>query len=389
MIMSLHGASVEATSQAAAYAPKDWAYIVCPTNRRPYGFDWEDWGRLDAMEVLEIAAGLFDVDRTLTYLTGHSMGGHGTWHLAATYPGRFTAIAPSAGWPDFWSYTGAAEWPGDDAVRVALRRAAAPSRTLDMLDRLKKIPTYILHGDKDDNVPVELARLMRDRLTEGHTLLEYHEEPGAGHWWGNQCVDWPELMTFLLACAPTVPRDRPTTPDVPISAGGFKDAFRYGAVLVFGTHGTPEENAWALAKTRFDSETFLYRGNASLRVVSDDEFLAQSGREKIGAVFYGNERANSAWAKLVNRAQLAGKIDAPGSGVLAVRPRRDGERRAGLVGGSDVVGMRLTNQLPYFVSGVAYPEWFVIGPEAVVTGIRGVRGAGWFSDDDAASTQTR
>src|SRR5690606_31364400 len=47
LILSLHGASVEATGQANAYTPKDWAAVVAPTNRRPYGFDWEDWGRLD------------------------------------------------------------------------------------------------------------------------------------------------------------------------------------------------------------------------------------------------------------------------------------------------------------------------------------------------------
>lgn len=36
-----------------------WRQILgpycCPTNRRPYGFDWEDWGRMDALEVLEVA----------------------------------------------------------------------------------------------------------------------------------------------------------------------------------------------------------------------------------------------------------------------------------------------------------------------------------------------
>ncbi|HVV72350.1 MAG TPA: hypothetical protein VHI52_12775, partial [Verrucomicrobiae bacterium] len=52
LFLSLHGASVEAIGQADAYSPKRWGNIVCPTNRRPYGFDWEEWGRLDAMEVL-------------------------------------------------------------------------------------------------------------------------------------------------------------------------------------------------------------------------------------------------------------------------------------------------------------------------------------------------
>jgi len=30
--------------------------LVAPTNRRPYGYDWEDWGRADALEVLEAEA---------------------------------------------------------------------------------------------------------------------------------------------------------------------------------------------------------------------------------------------------------------------------------------------------------------------------------------------
>jgi hypothetical protein len=55
LFLSLHGASVEAIGQADAYYGKTWGDIVCPTNRRPYGFDWEDWGQMDAMEVLAIA----------------------------------------------------------------------------------------------------------------------------------------------------------------------------------------------------------------------------------------------------------------------------------------------------------------------------------------------
>ena len=45
LFLSLHGAGVEARGQAEAYSPKSWGPIVCPTNRRPYGFDWEEWGR--------------------------------------------------------------------------------------------------------------------------------------------------------------------------------------------------------------------------------------------------------------------------------------------------------------------------------------------------------
>ncbi|HDQ98831.1 MAG TPA: hypothetical protein ENN51_00890, partial [candidate division WOR-3 bacterium] len=57
VIFTLHGAGVEARGQASSYRPKDWAFVVAPTNRRPYGFDWQDWGRLDAVEVLDTILG--------------------------------------------------------------------------------------------------------------------------------------------------------------------------------------------------------------------------------------------------------------------------------------------------------------------------------------------
>ncbi|MCD6331670.1 MAG: hypothetical protein J7L89_00195, partial [Bacteroidales bacterium] len=73
LFLTLHGASVEAVNQANAYKSKDWGTIVAPTNRRPYGFDWEDWGRLDAMEVLQFAIQQYHPDPDRIYLTGHSM----------------------------------------------------------------------------------------------------------------------------------------------------------------------------------------------------------------------------------------------------------------------------------------------------------------------------
>ncbi len=98
LVLSLHGAGVEAIGQASAYGSKDWCTLVAPTNRRPYGFDWEDIGRLDALEVLDIAKKEFPHDPESVHLTGHSMGGHGTWSIGTLYPDLFASIAPSAAW---------------------------------------------------------------------------------------------------------------------------------------------------------------------------------------------------------------------------------------------------------------------------------------------------
>ncbi|KXK18701.1 MAG: Alpha/beta hydrolase family protein [Armatimonadetes bacterium OLB18] len=160
LILSTHGASVEAIGQADAYSPKPWANLVAPTNRRPYGFDWEDWGRKDALEVLEHASQKLQADRSRTYVTGHSMGGHGAWYLGLTFPDLFSAMAPSAGWVSFFSYAGGQRIEPSTGIADLFSRAANPSDTLGLVRNSSKQNVYILHGDKDDNVPVREARSM-------------------------------------------------------------------------------------------------------------------------------------------------------------------------------------------------------------------------------------
>ncbi len=204
LVLSLHGAAVEAINQSASYEPKSWAHIVAPTNRRPYGFNWEEWGRLDAMEVLDLVRERYRVDEERVYLTGHSMGGHGVWHLASLFPDRFAAAAPSAGWISFWTYRFRGKNLADtSAVRRMIRRSTCPSETFLHAPNLSPLGLYILHGAADDNVPPSESRTMVDSLRGIHGDFVYHEEPGAGHWWdlsdepGADCVDWPPMFDFF------------------------------------------------------------------------------------------------------------------------------------------------------------------------------------------------
>jgi hypothetical protein len=41
----------------------------------------------------------------------------------------------------------------------------------------------------------------------------------------------------------------------------------------------------------------------------------------------------------------------------------------------------MTDRLPYFVSGVAYPDWIVVNPEVLVEGNDAIVGAGFFDTD--------
>jgi pimeloyl-ACP methyl ester carboxylesterase len=493
LVLTLHGASVEAIGQADAYGGKSWAHIVAPTNRRPYGFDWEDWGRLDALEVLDKAQKSLQTDPRRTYLTGHSMGGHGAWHVGATFPERFAAIAPSAGWVSFWSYAGGVRPDKPTPTQELLLRCVNPSDTLALSRNYAQYGVYVLHGEADDNVPVGQARTMREALGKFHPDFAYYERPGAGHWWGNECVDWPPLFDFLsrhtlpkldevrkvefvtaspgvsarsqwvtveaqrqalkfssvkITCDPGKRRLAGTTENVarlylnlaplkpgepltveldgtrlekiawpeanglwlardgdqwsvtakpsaalkgPDRCGPFKDAFRNRMLFVYGTKGTKEENAWSLARARYDAETFWYRGNGSVDVVPDSDPLVTAEPDR-NVILYGNADSNGAWKALlgdspvqVRRGRVTiGDREEKGDDLacLFLRPRPGSTRACvGGVAGSGLPGMRLTERLPYFVSGVGYPDCLVLGAEALARGSDGVRVAGFFGND--------
>ncbi|KAA3439781.1 alpha/beta hydrolase-fold protein [Rufibacter hautae] len=200
LFLSVHGAGVEAIGQARAYQPKDWGVVVTPTNRRPRGFNWEDWGRLDALEVFELAKKKFNPDPKQIYLTGHSMGGHGTWFLGATYPGKWAAIAPCAGYPTLAAY-GSADGKIPEAGRTGMEslllQASNSSNVLELAKNYGAAGVYIHHGDSDKVVSVDYARQMKNLLATFHKDFSYYEYPGGEHWFGNESVDWKPIFDYF------------------------------------------------------------------------------------------------------------------------------------------------------------------------------------------------
>jgi hypothetical protein len=154
--------------------------------------------------------------------------------------------------------------------------------------------------------------------------------------------------------------------------------------FVYGTQGTAAENAWALAKARFDAEQFWSRGNGSVDVVPDTD-LGQLGGADRNVVLYGHAEMNAAWGPLLGAAPVQirrGVVTAGGRaergddlGGLLAYPRPGSDRAmVAAVAGTGLHGMRLTDRLPYFSSGVGYPDWTVLDPA-------GVRGSGYFGND--------
>ena len=76
----------------------------------------------DVMHVFELVRDEFNIDDDRMYLWGHSMGGAGTYHLAARHP-------------DLWAALGVA--------------APAPSADPEQLEAFKDVPILVLQGDED------------------------------------------------------------------------------------------------------------------------------------------------------------------------------------------------------------------------------------------------
>jgi hypothetical protein len=177
----------------------------------------------------------------------------------------------------------------------------------------------------------------------------------------------------------------------PHRAGPFKEAFMHRMLFVYATRGTPAENAWAFAKARFDSESFWYRGNASIELVADTAFDATRDRDR-GVVLYGNADNNAAWAALLGDSPVQVRRDSVRVGsreitgddltCLFLRPRPGSDVACvAAVSGTGLAGLRLTDRVPYFMAGVAFPDVTVFGSDSLEKGWLGARAAGYFGQD--------
>ena len=69
--------------------------LVAPSGRGPFT-GYRGIGGQDVMDVLDRVLSIYNIDPERVYLTGHSMGGGGTWILGLRHAEKFAAIAPIA-----------------------------------------------------------------------------------------------------------------------------------------------------------------------------------------------------------------------------------------------------------------------------------------------------
>jgi predicted peptidase len=123
-----------------------------------------------AMAALERTREEFHVDSDRIYLTGISMGGMGTWALAADQSQVWAAIVPICG-------------PGDPL-------AAA---------KVAHLPCWYFHGTADRTVPVQMGRTMMDALKRRGGHPRYTEYEGVGHNSWDRAYATDELFAWMLA----------------------------------------------------------------------------------------------------------------------------------------------------------------------------------------------
>lgn len=105
-------------------------------------------------ELIDHTVSTYKINKSNISLTGHSMGGTGTWNLTCTYPSLFARIAPLSG-----------------SIR----------NTPDIIDNLKNIPVRAFVGSADTIVPPDSSKEVIAALKAAGGSAEITVFDGADH----------------------------------------------------------------------------------------------------------------------------------------------------------------------------------------------------------------
>jgi len=173
LMLFLHGSGESGTNLARVKAhgpPKvvesksDFPFILVSPQSPGHG-----WNAELLSELLDQIQHDYKVDPDRVYLTGLSMGGFGTWSLAAKHPERFAAVVPICGGGNT-----------NDAPKLA------------------KLPIWVFHGAQDKTVPPERSKAMVEALKAAGGQPQFTLYPDAGHDSWTATYNNPELYEWLL-----------------------------------------------------------------------------------------------------------------------------------------------------------------------------------------------
>lgn len=177
LVLFLHGAGERGDSSLTVKHIGVWAlqeknrekyecFVLvpqCEKNNKWVEVDWAADSHTQPKEMskyMDLTVQLLDkietelpIDSTKIYLTGLSMGGYGTWDLAARFPQKFAAIVPVCG--------------------------GADEKTADSL---KNMPIWVFHGALDQTVKPQRSQRMVEAVKKtGNAAIHYTEYPKVKH----------------------------------------------------------------------------------------------------------------------------------------------------------------------------------------------------------------
>ncbi len=123
-----------------------------------------------AFEIIDGLVRAQSIDPDRIYVTGHSMGGAGAWHMIAHRPRFFAAAVPVCGHP--------------------LPATAAA---------VKDVPIWNFHGEADELEPIVTSRVMIDALRKAGGRPRHTEYAGVGHNVFMWVYTEPALVEWLFA----------------------------------------------------------------------------------------------------------------------------------------------------------------------------------------------
>ncbi|XP_059150060.1 uncharacterized protein LOC131936940 [Physella acuta] len=225
--LTLHGTTVPPQNQADSYKKmvkgefqfgvhKMW--LLAPTRHGAH--NWEGPGALTAMSAL---TSLSDMTKASTWLettadpthvlfAGHSMGGHGAWHLATHYPDRAIGLISLASWIKKEEYGDSnlffkhdvATSHTDPSLKAVMEACVGENDADRHISNLKGVPVLVRIGAEDRTVHPYYVRRMLRLLTEQDISVTYSELPGQEHWWWDTkatndggCVNDEQVRTFI------------------------------------------------------------------------------------------------------------------------------------------------------------------------------------------------
>ncbi len=166
------------TVQASVNEP---SFIIAPQCLKGNDASKGIWLPEDLNLLLAHLKATLPIDEDRVYLTGHSMGGYGTWVWTATHPEHFAAVVPSAG---------------------GLGRDGPVDITPDFdqwAKSLSTVPLWAFHGAIDKTVPANRSESMVKAIkSNGGKKVKLTIYPEIGHNSANATHSNPELYHWLF-----------------------------------------------------------------------------------------------------------------------------------------------------------------------------------------------